>query len=99
MDEQQVVVQPKKKVNKTCRMCYNCRVRLAVNLNNILSTVITPANRREGLVTIYCRKGWWGEKANTAPLQFNINIVNKLEVVCPYFEGEDDEEDNSAFLL
>ena len=99
MNEQQVIEQPKKKVDKTCRMCYHCRMRVAINLNDTLSTNIAPINRREGLVAIYCRESWWGDKANTPPLQFNVNVVNKLEVMCPHFEGEDDEEDNSALTL
>jgi len=97
--QQQTIEQTKKKVDKTCRMCYHCRVRVGVNLNDVLSTVITPVSRKEGLIGICCRKGWWRGEIGLLQLQFNMNIVNRMNVMCPHFEGEDDEEDNSALAL
>ena len=89
----------KKKIKKNCINCFNCRVRVAVNLADPLNTLVTPQNRREGITSIRCRIGYWDETSGIPRLLFNIGAVEKLEVVCPHFEGEDDEEDNSALLL
>lgn len=90
--------QPKKKVDKTCAMCYHCRMRVSINLFQPLNTIITPTDRRDGLLYVYCRMNYWARIGKPRFL-FTVAKVNKLYAACPYFTGEDDEEDNSALSL
>ncbi len=86
----------KKEVEKNCKNCFNCRVRFTINLADILSTKITPQNRQSGILYIRCRKNYWDKTSMIPPLLFNIKSVEGLAVICPHFEGEDDEKDNST---
>ncbi len=85
-----------KKIEKRCKNCFNCRVRFTVNLADPLSTKITPQNRLQGITSIRCRKNYWDKTSMIPSLLFNIKSVEGLSVVCPHFEGEDNEEDNST---